>query len=66
MSKPKHVATVTQSDVGTWKATNHNGTKRGIYNVIGRVLQCDVGKRVYIVNGVYQIENNEQLKRRIG
>ena len=31
----------------------------------GAWLACDVGKRVYMVEGVLQVENDEQLQRRL-
>jgi hypothetical protein len=34
-------------------------------NAIGRVLKTDIGKRVYRVNGILQVENNEQRDRRL-
>lgn len=37
-----------------------------INNFMGRILSCDVGKRIYKTNsGVYQVENNEQLQKRL-
>lgn len=39
-------------------------------NAIGRVCPSDIGKRVYLVDGIVQVENNEQrdsrLRREIG
>lgn len=32
---------------------------------LGRLLLCDVGKRAYERNGVWQVENNEQRDRRL-
>ena len=32
---------------------------------LGRIQKCDIGKRVYFVNGYPQAENIEQYKRRI-
>jgi hypothetical protein len=32
---------------------------------MGRVLPGDVGKRIYKVDGIYQVENNEQRDARI-
>jgi len=43
------------------------GTRNVIYlaSFIGRVLACDVGKRIHDVDGVYQIENSEQFANRL-
>lgn len=32
---------------------------------IGRILPSDVGKRVYLVGGILQVENDEQRAERI-
>ena len=34
-------------------------------NVLGRVLPSDVGKRVYNVDGVVQVENDQQRDKRL-
>jgi hypothetical protein len=36
-----------------------------LFQCIGRLLLCDVGKRVYERNGVWQVENNEQRDQRL-
>ena len=36
-----------------------------VSDFIGRILPQDVGKRVYLVGGVLQVENEEQRKRRL-
>lgn len=33
---------------------------------IGRILPGDVGKRVYLVDGILQVENDAQRERRVG
>jgi len=33
--------------------------------VLGYVQPCDVGKRVYLVDGIIQVESNEQRDRRL-
>ena len=42
------------------------GKEETIYisDLLGVILHCDIGKRIYKVNGVYQVENDEQRKRR--
>jgi hypothetical protein len=36
-----------------------------IRQAIGRILPLDYGKHVYEINGVIQVENDEQKKRRL-
>lgn len=63
----KLVAEITQEDVGTTKATRVNGTGQvHVKDLLGRVLPLDVGKRIYRVNGILQVENQEQLEKRLG
>ena len=43
-----------------------NGKTIWLQNLMGVVLPCDVGKRIYEVgHNVYQVENQEQLIARI-
>lgn len=36
-----------------------------IIDLMGKILSCDIGKRIYEVSkGIYQIENAEQLNKR--
>ena len=53
---PQLVRTVSKSDVG----------KPILGGFIGAIQKQDVGKRVYRVGGILQIENNEQRDRRLG
>lgn len=36
-----------------------------LFQCMGRLLLCDVGKRAYEHNGVWQVENNEQRDQRL-
>lgn len=36
-----------------------------VQSALGRMMNCDIGKRVYFVNGHAQVENSEQFKRRV-
>jgi len=56
--------TLRDSDIGKpWiRAWGHVWLTSGF---IGRVLPGDVGKRVYLVDDILQVENDEQLARRI-
>lgn len=42
----------------------YQGESLRLHSAIGRVLSRDVGKRVYDVDGVIQVENDEQRDRR--
>lgn len=57
--------TIQQSDVGKSIITAF-GRTWSYAGFIGRILKTDVGKRVYLVSGILQIENDEQLARRLG
>jgi hypothetical protein len=35
-----------------------------INNLMGNILLCDIGKRIYKVGEIYQVENSEQLEKR--
>ncbi len=57
-------AEITELDVGkymfqafgrVWRVSGH----------WGRTMQCDVGKRVYLVNDSLQIESSDQLAKRL-
>lgn len=37
-----------------------------VSSALGRVQARDVGKRVYRVDGVIQVENDEQMQARVG
>jgi hypothetical protein len=34
-------------------------------DVMGRILSLDVGKRIYDIDGIYYVENQEQLEARL-
>lgn len=36
-----------------------------ISSLMGKILPRDIGKRIYLVDGVYQVENDEQLAKRL-
>ncbi len=36
-----------------------------IFNFMGYILPCDIGKRIYKNKNIYQVENQEQLTKRI-
>jgi len=54
----KQIATITCSTCGHKRRLNFK-------EILGQVLMCDVGKRIYEVSGIYQIENTEQFTKRI-
>ena len=37
----------------------------GILNCMGRIMKCDINKRVYLHNGIYSVENKEQREKRL-
>lgn len=58
------IHTITSQDVG--KSTLRvRGKKINIADAIGPVQAQDIGKRVFDVKGVIQVENNQQLQKRI-
>ena len=65
----KYVYTFKKSDVGKTAVRLADGTLVFIDGVIGRVLTCDIGKRMYRVGTsrpyVYQVENDAQLANRL-
>lgn len=68
----KLVHTVIQADVGKsyhqkpdCQCCGARGDTIYFGDIVGRFQQCDVGKRIYSVDGVLQIENDQQLKARL-
>ena len=43
-----------------------NGTNYKVSEFIGQILHQDVGKRVYLVDGILQVENDDQRNKRTG
>ena len=70
----KHTYTIKKSDIGKRQLTSSRRCHScgmllmaqciDTQDFMGAVLPIDVGKRIYLNNGVYQVENNEQLKER--
>ena len=57
--------TITRRDVGS-HLIEAFGRKWLAQNFIGRIMPCDVGKRVYVVApNVLQVENDDQLRKRL-
>lgn len=62
----KHVHTITRQDVGKTTSVHEGRRTFHLSEAIGKILPCDVGKRVYIIfnedpeNGVLQVENDAQ------
>lgn len=55
---------ITSNDVG--KALfKLNGREYPVSTFIGRILKQDIGKRVYLVGEILQVENNEQRAERL-
>lgn len=54
---------ITKSDVG--KSTFKLGkTSYPVAWFIGEIIPQDIGKRVYLVNGILQVENDEKRNKR--
>ena len=68
--KRHYVATIEEIDIGKTSLKRNDqcqkcGHTRHSFNLsIGRVQPQDVGKRVYEVGGILQVENDEQMNRR--
>ena len=68
--KRRYLHTITDADVGQMYA-NRTCSKCGHETVInftcslGRVMLSDVGKRVYEILGIIQVESSEQRDRRL-
>ena len=73
MYKGKLVHTITEEDLKPYSALmahihkpDHSGFDNALLlQAIGRILPCDVGKQVYEVEGVYQVESDQQHKARL-
>lgn len=62
MSRPFH--TLTLADVGRpWLRAF--GATWPVSGFIGRILADDVGKRVYLTDGILQVENDSQRAARL-
>lgn len=59
----KHVYTIKAEDVYKPFLRVH-GMTIPLTNLLGRILPRDVGKRIYLVDRIYQVENDEQLAAR--
>ena len=55
--------TITKADVGCF-VFEAFGRKWYPQSFIGRVLPIDIGKRVYLVGDILQVENNQQRDAR--
>ena len=67
----KHVYTITANDVGR-SALHYTECEtckrcRTIYtsSFMGAVQSIDIGKRIFKIGDIYQVENNEQRDRRL-
>lgn len=55
---------ITKGDVGKAVFTAF-GKQWMASSFIGRILKQDVGKRVYLIGDILQVENDQQFKERI-
>jgi hypothetical protein len=64
--KGNYVMTITAQDVADFKARKMNAAKYfKLKDAMGNLLPLDIGKQVFEINGIYQVENDEQLKNRL-
>jgi hypothetical protein len=62
--KSRYVYTIQPQDVGKpW--IKINGRARMVSDFIGSILERDIGKRIYEIEDVLQVENDEQMARRL-
>lgn len=61
----KLIHTITSSDIGHSIVTTDYGPKVALSGTLGYVQPHDVGKRLYLVDGVVQVENDAQLTERL-
>jgi hypothetical protein len=57
--------TITERDIGKYQIMMF-GRPWPCDQWIGRIMQCDIGKRVFLRDGIVQVENDQQLQARIG
>lgn len=70
---PILVHTITKDDIGkkwiiTDKYYTFGSTKKtciGITDLMGNILPIDIGKRIYLVGEIFQVENQKQLDKRL-
>lgn len=55
---------ITKADVGRYMITAFGRTWH-VSSFIGRILPGDVGKRIYQVDDILQVENDEQRDERV-
>lgn len=65
MYKGTLIHTIKQSDVGHSIINSDHGPKILLSGTLGYVQPHDVGKQLYLSNGIVQIENDSQLKSRL-
>lgn len=63
MTAPREFYTVQHADVGK-RFLRLFGRLR-LVDCLGQVLPMDIGKRIYLVGDVLQVENTEQFRRRL-
>jgi len=72
MYKGKYVHTITAEDVarphsnlGMYTHSKEGFDFAKLLETMGRLLPQDVGKQVFENGGIYQVENEEQIQRRL-
>lgn len=64
MYKGRYIHTVTSQDIGKRHYQGIAGHP-ALFEPLGRVLPCDVGKQIWLVNGIYYVENDTQVLKRL-
>lgn len=59
------VIEITAEDVGTHWWRNPSNIPPGVYTTLGRILTHDVGRRLYLSDGIWQAESDEQRDKRL-
>jgi hypothetical protein len=61
----KFVHEITPADIGKVVIEIESGKRINVTDFMGRILPIDIGKRIYRVGRIYQVENNAQRDKRI-
>jgi len=63
LSLSRYIYTIREEDVENQFGVGCNSWK--LWQAIGKLLPCDVGKRVYDYGSHYQVENQRQMEDRL-
>lgn len=60
-----YICTIQPWDIGQNLINDPIEGKIYLGNLMGYVQRKDVGKRIYKIHGIYQVENTEQMEKRL-